>query len=379
MGEENPIEPGAPAREPPVQDAPGSRRVPVRRFLWLNLLVPVAIIAAVVLWVDVGAVLTAFISLPAGVLVLALLLATLDRIAMALKWWQLVRAGGGILGALDAVRIQYQAAAAGRALPSALGADVIRAYLAARRRLPHGIVLASIAVEKLIAMLSSVIFAAAALLYFAGRLPPGVSGRTISLLLLGVLAVTATGLALLLLAPAHRAGARIVRALPARGFVTARVQTLLRKVSAALLIYRSRPVGLVVNLLLAMGEHLLQFAKLLVIARGLGIAVPLIPFFAIMAVALFVRRVAGYFDSWGLGEGAAVLTFALLGIAPEQAVALFLANFAVTTVALIPGAVFFVSHPVRFGAAPSATEMESASASKTPGRDRDARRARRDG
>jgi uncharacterized protein (TIRG00374 family) len=330
-----------------------------RRLRWLNLAIPAVILLVLLIWVDMGTVFSALGRLPPAGVFLALLLATVDRIAMALKWRQLITAVGGRLGLLEAVRIQYQAAAGGRVVPATVGGDLIRAWLAARLSVPHGVIFASLAVEKVMAMLASVMFALAGLLYVAGELPAGLDSRILVALVIGGIAAAGTALALLLLAPAHRAGGRVIRALADRRVVPERVHSLLRQLSHALSIYRSRPAALVTNALLALGEQTIQFLKLLVIALGLGIAIAPVQFFAVIAVALFVRRVAGNFDSWGLGEGAGVVAFTILGLQPELAVALFVANFAVSTAAVIPGALLFFSHPIRFDGLPATTEPEA--------------------
>ena len=119
---------------------------------------------------------------------------------------------------------------------------------------------------------------------------------------------------------------------------TAELFAILRRSSASLLAYRSHPGRLGINLLLAVGEQCLQFAKFFVLGRALGIAIPTLPFCAGIAVVMFARRVTGYLESLGLSEGVSVLLFTVLGVGKDTAVALALANYAVTTVAMLPGA-----------------------------------------
>jgi uncharacterized protein (TIRG00374 family) len=333
-----------PAGTEKVADSPPAAPLRRRRLAWLHLLIPLALLAALIYWVDLRSVFAAIVALPPAPIALALGLALIDRVVMALKWRQLVRAGDGSLSSRNAIRIHYQAAAGGRAIPAALGADLIRVYLAARVNVPHGLIVASIAVEKVVAMLVSILFALAALAYLPGTIHA--SGGLSWLIIAGAL-VAVVALGLLLAAPAHDAGKRVVRRLLAGRVAPPALKKLLLKLSDALLLYRRRPGALLVNGVMAIGEFALQLIKLYVIARALGIDVAALPFFAITSVALFARRVAGNFDGWGLGEGAAVLIFTALGIPAERAVALFLTNFAVTTVAVLPGLAFFLSHPVR--------------------------------
>jgi uncharacterized protein (TIRG00374 family) len=327
---------------------------PRRRFGWLRLLVPAALVVALVLWVDLGAVARDIAGLPLPLMLLALGLALVDRIVMGLKWRQLVRATGTPLSASDGIRIQYQAAAGGRAIPTALGSDVIRLILAARAGVTHGVILASIAVEKAVALLVSVAFAGAALLYLPGRLAGADAVRVPGFVVAGALLLAAGALILMLAAPAHEAGRRLLDRIAAGRALPPRLVRVLGRLSAALLGYRQRPGAVLLNAVMAAGEYMLQLGKLYVIARALDIDMALLPFAAVTALALFVRRIAGTVDGWGLGEGAAVLTFAAFGVAAETAVALFVANFAVTTVAVLPGLLFFLSHPVTRPAEPPA-------------------------
>jgi glycosyltransferase 2 family protein len=323
-------------------------RPPRRRgwLRWFNLLVVVGILAALAWWVDLREVGGALLSLTPGVLVIALLLATADRFLMTWKWRQLVLAGAAPLRFLTALRIHYQAAASGRVVPTPLAADMLRAWLASQARVPDGVVVSSIVLERLVGLLVSFLAAFLGLAYLTGRLPEEVDQRLLFALLgLGLLAGLG-GLALLLLSSAHGLGARLYRRWSGSTAIAQRLGRFMHKVSAALLHYRSRRGALLINGLLGVVEYALQLAKWLVLGAGLGIGLPAMTFMAIIALMLVVRRISGNMDSWGLGEGSAAVVLVLLGVDAELAIALLLANFAVGTVAVLPGAVLFYTHPV---------------------------------
>ena len=112
--------------------------------------------------------------------------------------------------------------------------------------------------------------------------------------------------------------------------------------------YRGQPATLAINLVLAIAENLLQIVNFYVIGRGLGIRVPMLPFFAAIAVTALVRRLAMHVEGKALGEGAAVVMFALLGVQKDAAVALTFAHYALWLLASLPGAYLLFRSGVKF-------------------------------
>lgn len=317
-----------------------------RRSSWLRLLLPLLLLLAIAWLVDLDAIAGALLSLSPVVLIAALLLATLDRFLMAFKWRQLLRAGGGRLRFLTTLRIYYQASASGRVIPFPLGAEVLRAYLAARERVGEGLVASSIVIERLVALLASAVLALVGLFYLTGRLPADVDQAWFYALVGFGLVVILAILFLVLASPEHGMGRRAFARFVESGILPRRVSSLLRETSGSLLRYRGRRRALTVHGVLAALEQFLQYAKLGVLGYGVGITIPIVPFVAMIALTLFVRRVAGSIEQWGVGEGSAVLSLVVLGIEPGLAVAMLVANFAVSTIALLPGVVLFYTHPL---------------------------------
>lgn len=305
-----------------------------RRGLWWRLALLVALITAAALLFDVRAVGAALISLPPSILVLALVIGLLDRCLMGYKWRQLVSAGGERLRLRDAISAYFQVGFTSRMVPAAAAHDVFRGYLASRFGISTGLLVGSITVEKLMAMLASVAVAAGALCYLALVHGLGRGGsQTILLVAIGVgVLVTAGALIAVLSGSVHRWAGRLVDR-----WVPRRFMELGRKASRATLDYRHRGTALAANFVLAVAEYGLQVAKMLVLAIGLGIAIPLVPLTAIIALALYARRIIAYVESWGLAEAGGVATFVLLGIGPELAIALAVANYAISTIVVLPG------------------------------------------
>jgi uncharacterized protein (TIRG00374 family) len=311
---------------------------------WVQIVVPVAILAAFIAFSDVAQIGSALLAIPTGILLGALAVATIDRIMMGFKWRQLIIATGARFGILAALRIQYQTNVCGRIIPIPLAADLYRAYLANRVRVPWSIAASSIVLEKVLAMLVAMCLALTGLFVLAGEWPAEVEWWILFAAVGAGLMGGVSVLTLLLFAPAHKWIERLIRKISRWEKVSDQLDEIYRKMSTAMLYYRERHWALAVHGLLGVGEFGLQLVKLVILAYGVGIEVPPLMLSAILSVVLVVRRVAALLESWSVGEGAAVLTATLVGIDLELAVALFVANFAVSTVAILPGIVFYWTH-----------------------------------
>lgn len=300
------------------------------RAVLIQLVVLAALIAAAVVWVDLSTVYARIAALSAAPLAAALALGLACRVVMGYKWRQLILAAGGRVSLARAVSVYFQSGFSGRLVSIGLGGDLLRAWLVGRSGVPGGIVLGSIAVEKVTALISTVVLAALGALYLIARVSEGAPDPLLWLIGFGA-AACAVGATLLLYAPAHARAAALL------GWLPARVASLVDRTSAAVLGYRRTPGALAINFLLAVLEQLLQITKLYVVGRALGIDLPAAEFFAALMVVLFARRAAGYLEGLGLAEGVSVIALTLLGIAPEAAVALAVTNYAISTLAALPG------------------------------------------
>jgi glycosyltransferase 2 family protein len=283
-------------------------------------------------WVDWARVWGALSSMSPLALALAVALASADRVLMGFKWRQLVRAVGGSLRLRDATNIYYQTCFTDLVFPNVVASEGLRVYLGRRLGIPLALLLGSMAIERMVAAMVSIVLAASGLLYLAAVVEPQM--RQLFLEIIGATAVIAAlGVLAIWWTPLHRVAGRAVRER-----ISPKVFQLLKKVSASLVAYRGRPATLAINLLLAIAENLLQIVNFYVIGRALGVRVPVLPFFAAIAVTALVRRLAMHVEGRGLGEGAAVVMFALLGVQKDAAVALTFAHYALWLFASLPGA-----------------------------------------
>jgi glycosyltransferase 2 family protein len=312
----------------------------------MRLAVRAALILAVLYalwhWVDWSRVWAALSSMSPVALLFAVALASADRVLMAFKWRQLVRAAGGSLRLRDATNIYYQTCFTDLVFPNVVASEGLRVYLGRRLGIPLALLLGSMAIERMVAAAVSIVLAGAGLLYLAAAVEPQM--RQIFLEIIAATAVVAVlGVLAVWWTPLHRVAGRALRER-----ISPKVFQLLKKISAALVAYRRQPGTLAINFVLAAAENLLQIVNFYVIGRGLGIRVPLLPFFAAIAVTALVRRLAMHVEGRGLGEGAAVVMFALLGVQRDAAVALTFAHYALWLLASLPGAYLLLRSGVRF-------------------------------
>ncbi|MGH7510859.1 MAG: lysylphosphatidylglycerol synthase transmembrane domain-containing protein [Gemmatimonadales bacterium] len=298
---------------------------------WLHIAVLTALFLAVAVFLDPREVVDAITRISPAALVLAIIVLSIDRLVMGLKWQHLVRGAGGDLGLNDAVGIYFQSKFITLAFPASFGGEVLRGILGTRAGVPGYLVVASMLLERVVAAVSSTVLACIGLFYL---LTATVDASYPPIFIVAGAAVMAGLIAVAVLNRRfHAAVGRLVRR-----YLPERLYSFLDRLSAAASSYRTRPGLLGVNLLINICEHMLQIAALFVLARGLGITLEVAPFLAVTAVIMLVRRGAGMLEGWGLAESGLVMLYNLSGVPAAESVALALALWATSLVASLPGA-----------------------------------------
>jgi uncharacterized protein (TIRG00374 family) len=315
-----------------------SKSHPVRTILKVVLVAAAAY--ALWRWVDWAHVGAALLAMSVAGVLLALALASADRVLMGFKWRQLVHAGGGVFRLRDAVSIYYQTSFADHVLPNLVTSEALRVYLGRARGIPAPLLLGSMAIERMMGALASIVLAAVGLLVVATELEPQMRGTFIDVIAIATI-IGALGILATWWAPLHRfAGDALRRWIPPKIF------SLLGKLSRTLISYRAQPVALSLNFAMSVAENLLTILIFYVIGRALGVPLSLVSFFAVIAVTSLVRRLAMYIEGRGLGEGSAIVMFTLLGVQKDAAVALTFAHYAVWLVGSLPGAYLLLRNGV---------------------------------
>lgn len=218
---------------------------------------------------------------------------------------------------------------------------MLRGFLGQRAGVPLPLLVASMVLEKLVAAVSSVILAAVAAVYIVA-VTSGYDATVIAVVL-GSTAIVAAVATLATHRGTHKwIGRQVRRWTPTRAFKT------LDHLSARVVAYRERRPLLQANLLFNLGEHVLQFLALYLLALGLGINFGFLHFLAVTAVVMLVRRTLGFLESWGLAEAGVVVIYSLFGVQRELSVGLAFSLWATSIVATLPGAYLLYQNGVGF-------------------------------
>jgi uncharacterized membrane protein YbhN (UPF0104 family) len=319
-----PLSPGVAAEH--AGSPPGR---PARRLLGWAL--AVAILAGCLLLIDPGEIAAALRHLSLAELAVLLLLATLDRLLMGLRWGVLLRLAGVRLPLLRAVRLFYQASAVGTLLPTHLGGDLLRGWWAVRGGAAGHPVAASLVMERLLGLVSAANWAVLGAVLLAVRHAPGRAWAWAGLGLLAALA----GNGLFALSLSRRSHGLVRRGLGRLG--GSGPARLARRFHAAYAVYGRDRRGLLAAAGLAVAEHGVQMLLVLAIARSLDVAAGPVVLLAAAALFLLVLRLPLAPDGWGVGELSAVGLLGLAGVGAATAFSVSLVNHAVLMLALAPG------------------------------------------
>jgi uncharacterized membrane protein YbhN (UPF0104 family) len=283
-------------------------------------------------FIDFPEVVETFASITWRWMALLLALATLDRFLMADKWLYLLRHVGSRAGFRDVVSAYYQAGFIQRCIPTSLSGDAMRAMVIAGRHGRGKRVLATMVVERIIAMLSAAFIAACAAIVILGdaRQDPH---EVLLLSIPALMLVMLVGLRLTLYAPLVNG---IIGALPGP-----RLRTELARIYEHYSAFRAAPGLLLGNFLYAVLEQCLQIVLLLACALALGVEAEPLTIVAAVSIAQCVRKFALLLEGWVLGEFTSVLIYTALGIPGPQALAFSLLGQVSHLVAALPGALLF--------------------------------------
>jgi hypothetical protein len=258
---------------------------------------------------------TAAISRPHLFAVLGLV--AVDRAVMILRWVLLLRASGNPISAAGAARLFLVSSFVGSFLPSGVGGDAARAYGLARENTTGSEAVASVAVDRVLGILSLVLMGAIGLLAWA---PDGRGdwriATAIALVALACLAVFWADAWLRRLIPAHRH----------ERFFTRRLLRLTDAVGR----YRDRRGVLVHVLAWSIVVQVLRITQAYILGVGLGMAVPFTYFLLFMPLGLLMLLLPISISGFGLPQGAIVWLLRPMGVPDSH-------SFALSTLVVLTG------------------------------------------
>ncbi len=236
---------------------------------------------------------------------------------MILRWILLLRASGIEVAAPRAASIFLVSSFVGSFLPAGVGGDAARAWSLSRITANGGEALASVAVDRLLGILSLVALGAVGLLAWAPG--SGADWRT----------GAAVGVLVLVCVSAFWAD-RLTRVLMPVQLHETRLTRRVLSVSDAVSRYRGRGGVLVHVLLWSLAVQLLRIAQAYLLGLGLGIVVPFRYYLVFMPVGLLMLLLPISVSGFGLPQGVIVWLLRPVGVADEQ-------SFALSTLIVLSG------------------------------------------
>ncbi|MDX2505061.1 MAG: lysylphosphatidylglycerol synthase transmembrane domain-containing protein [Gammaproteobacteria bacterium] len=271
------------------------------------------------------------ISLPVAIILI--LVATIDRFTMAAKWMQLCSALNFSTRFFQYLKMYYVATFLGYCLPTSLGGEVYKAARLSRFEQSHD-VLASMFMEKIVAVFSTVSFAWAGVLYITFNL----TSEKSAILFYILAGFTVTALLATWASMHPLVQGKIISLLSKY-----RIGKYFEKLTSAYSSYKQQLEVIFWNFLLAIFESSLQLAILCGIGIALNIDVPLPILVSIIAITEFIRRIAIILDGWGLATALQIFMYSLVGISVESALLIALLSHAVHLVASLPGGILMLT------------------------------------
>jgi uncharacterized membrane protein YbhN (UPF0104 family) len=287
------------------------------RSVWVRLLVTVGILTYLAQQIDMAVATRAVLSVRVPHLVLVLALVAADRLVMILRWLLLLRATNVAISAREAARIFLVSSFVGSFLPAGIGSDAARAWSLTAKTARASEALASVAVDRLLGVLSLVAIGMAG----AVVRTPAVGGRTSIVAAVGVLTAASLG--------AFWAD-RIVRVIVPDHLHGGPLGRRLLKLSDAVSRYRDHRGALVQVMLWSFVVQFLRIAQAYVLGRGIGIGTPFSYYLVFMPIGLLMLLLPISISGFGLPQGVIVWLLRPIGVDDER-------SFALSTLIVLTG------------------------------------------
>ncbi len=298
---------------------------------WLRWALGAVIFISCALFVDFGDVVRILSRVPVHWIVFALALMTIDRCLMAWKWLILLRALDVRTSFKTVLRLYYQGTVSGIFLPNSFGGDLLRAYWVSESAGTTHRVYASLAMEKVIGLLSTINWA-----FIGGSVFLLMRWHEVSITWIAMglsAALLVNSVFVFSLRPYSRAF--VMRRLEYAS--RSRVIGFFHRLYEAYAEYGDCRRVLIWNGLMTFAEQGLQMFIFLILSWGLGIHVSVVLFLAVCAIHLLFYRLPISPNGWGVGEVTAIGLYGLIGVSSASAFALVFLAHVLHVIAVLPG------------------------------------------
>lgn len=296
-----------------------------------RLVVGLALLAVVFSFIDPGQVFQ--FALQVGWQTVALLfgLFVLDRLLMAYKWGLLLWSAGADVSLWSLFKAYVYGNFAGSFLPASIGGDIVRFVAVNRASLRREMLLISMILEKLIGFAVMAIMAFFCVAVFSSYIvDESVKNRFLGGFSLWIFAV----LVVALLVAAYLARETLWTLIGK--VVGGRRQEWLRGLVHRTRNYAGTRTAIVSFIVLTGVEQAAPVLTQYLLARSMGIQIGFLEMFYVVIIALFFARLPVSISGIGVMEGVYVGMFTLIGLSPEEGLALGLAGRLLDVVFPVP-------------------------------------------
>ena len=237
-----------------------------------------------------------------GAVCLGLIVVALTVPFAGLRWWMIARTVGMRLSLRFALRLTLIGIFFGQLLPSAVGGDIVRGWIAFKEG--HGIypTTTSIVLDRIVALIAALILLIVGLPILAGFARPEMVANLALLALAMLIGLVTLSISDILV--------------PQRYWP--RAATAVRQV---LRDGRRRLVSTtgVCVIALSLVIHLMTIGAVELFAHAIGVGVHYLQFLTVVPAAVIAAMVPVSINGWGVREGVMVTGLALFGVSPDQA------------------------------------------------------------
>jgi len=281
------------------------------RHPWVSVAVKAAVTLSLLAWllhrIDLAPLLARLGSLDAMLTIASVVLMMAQLLLTGWRWSAIARMIGAPITRDATIRLTLIGQFFNQTLPSAIGGDAVRAWLAQREGLPLGKAVSSVFADRVVALLLLVALVGATLPAFYTRVPAPEMRASVTALV----AATAAGVALLLAGGPHLSRLlQRTRWTRAVGALADDLRLVLTARGAAAVIASAIVV------------HLGVVSSVWLVARALAIEVSLLDCLVLVPPIVLITTLPISIAGWGVRESAAVIGFGFIGVAPVDAVAL---------------------------------------------------------
>ena len=297
------------------------------RSLWIRSAITAIVLAIMLSKISVAEVLDVIARVRPEMVVSVLVLLAADRAVMIWRWIILLRATGQRIATKSAAWIYLVSSFVGGFLPAGIGADLARAYTLSQRTSETSAAAASVAVDRLLGLLSIVLVGIFGIVV-GGRWTRG--SRDVWAFALAA-AMVAIGMAAVLWSD------RWILLVPVRWTQTA-IGRRMQRLASALSEYREHRLALVSVSMLSIGVQLLRIVQAWLLGIGIGLTVPFAYYLFFMPIGLVALMLPISISGFGAPQGIIVWMLRPVGVADADAFALSTLIVLSGIVANLPGA-----------------------------------------